>query len=310
MRNAFRQITISTLVASLVLGVFGFPSSTEAQVMCCKQREGSECRIERVAGEPCDVDGVSCGGVGGAMGDIAKGVGYGSIFGAPGLLVGSAVAGFSIILSGFGKCLNPTRVPGKGPEKQVPCSSDFQCAQAVRKETDCSLLKSDRGFCKGSPNCFYYNNDCLNKSDHGVCVRIRDKAYCDGGQGSVVCRWNAAQNRCQTRAEGQLSERYARTGGLLPACAYEGSCRSVNDLVEAVIRVVKEGFKYIGSVAFAFFIYGGLTVILSFGNAERVKKGQQILVAAVVGILISFGAYMLINFILDALQVGQEFKVI
>ena len=58
------------------------------------------------------------------------------------------------------------------------------------------------------------------------------------------------------------------------------------------------------------FVYGGFTMILSFGSAEKFKKGRDILVAAVVGMLIAFGAYLIVNFVLDVFQVGKDFRVI
>jgi len=51
-------------------------------------------------------------------------------------------------------------------------------------------------------------------------------------------------------------------------------------------------------------------MIISAGNAERVKKGRDILVAAIVGIVIAFSAYALINFVLDALDVSSEYRVV
>jgi len=55
------------------------------------------------------------------------------------------------------------------------------------------------------------------------------------------------------------------------------------------------------------FVIGGLFMIVSFGNAERFKKGQQILVAAVIGMIISFSAFLLVNYILEALNVSDYF---
>ena len=60
----------------------------------------------------------------------------------------------------------------------------------------------------------------------------------------------------------------------------------------------------IGSFAFAFFIYGGFTIITSFGNPEGTRKGYQIILAAVVGMAISLSAYILVEFLLDAVGVS------
>lgn len=95
--------------------------------------------------------------------------------------------------------------------------------------------------------------------------------------------------------------------GPLPECAFDGSCADVNKLLELVINIGKWFFSIIGSLAFVFFVYGGFTMILSFGSAEKFKKGQQVLVAAVIGMIIAFGAYALVNFLLTSLGVSDSF---
>ena len=99
--------------------------------------------------------------------------------------------------------------------------------------------------------------------------------------------------------------------GILPDCAftYDG-CRDINEVVLLGINIGKMIFSLIGTVAFVMFMYGGITMITSFGNAEKFKQGQGILVAAVVGIIISLGAYLLVDTILDALGVAKDFRVI
>lgn len=96
--------------------------------------------------------------------------------------------------------------------------------------------------------------------------------------------------------------------GALPDCAFSGTCRDTNDLVQLIINFGKGMFAILGSFAFAFFVYGGFTIILSMGNAEKVNKGKQILGAAIVGLVVAFCAYLLIEFMLDALQVKDAFK--
>ena len=83
-------------------------------------------------------------------------------------------------------------------------------------------------------------------------------------------------------------------------------CYNVDDLLLQAILIAKFLFSIMGVVALLAFVAGGFTMILSFGSAERFKQGKNILVAAVVGIVITFGAYIMIDFILDALQVSSE----
>jgi len=103
--------------------------------------------------------------------------------------------------------------------------------------------------------------------------------------------------------------------GLLPPCAFlssgcDGDKADINIFIDLGINVAKFIFAIIGTVAFVMFVYGGFTMILAFGSAEKFKKGRDILVAAVVGMIIAFGAYIIVNFVLDVFQVGKDFRII
>ena len=104
--------------------------------------------------------------------------------------------------------------------------------------------------------------------------------------------------------------RPAGYAGPLPDCAFTGTCRNVNDLLQLVINIGTFALGIIGSLAFVFFVYGGFMMILSMGHSERVKKGKDILVAAIVGLIIAFSAYALISFILDVVGVSSQFRII
>ena len=98
--------------------------------------------------------------------------------------------------------------------------------------------------------------------------------------------------------------------GPLPPCAFSGTCRKVNQLVELAVNVANWAFGIMGSVAFLFFVYGGFMMIFSMGVAERVATGKNIIVYAIIGMVISLTAYMLINFLLNSLGVTNIFRVI
>ncbi|MBI2037895.1 MAG: hypothetical protein HYT15_03115 [Candidatus Magasanikbacteria bacterium] len=79
--------------------------------------------------------------------------------------------------------------------------------------------------------------------------------------------------------------------------ATEGECRSVSVYVILLLNVVNYLFGIVGALALLFFIYGGFTLILSRGNAEQTKKGTEIITAAIIGLVVVFGAYMLVRFL-------------
>lgn len=89
----------------------------------------------------------------------------------------------------------------------------------------------------------------------------------------------------------------------------EGECRSISIFIILLINFSKYLFSFVGALALLFFIYGGFTLILSRGSPDQTKKGKEILVAAIVGLIIVFGAYMLVSFLSSSLGVRQELQL-
>lgn len=98
----------------------------------------------------------------------------------------------------------------------------------------------------------------------------------------------------------------------IPDCALgdkvEGECADVGIFVTLLINVGKYIFTIVGALALLAFVYGGFTLILSQGNAEKVKKGTGIIVAAITGLIIVFSAYILVQFLGTAVEVKQGLK--
>jgi hypothetical protein len=98
--------------------------------------------------------------------------------------------------------------------------------------------------------------------------------------------------------------------GPIPECAFSGSCRDTNDLVTLFIEQGRSVFGFIGMIALAAFVYGGFLMVFSFGSSDKVQQGKEVMVAAVIGIIIVFSAYLVVNFILNALGVSPDFQAI
>jgi len=176
---------------------------------------------------------------------------------------------------------------------------------------NCQQDYKDSSECNQNKYCFFNtgSNKCANKKDNTICKTIPQN-LCGTKDGSQACAWSAMKKECVTHFTSSIEERYKKPDGYegpLPDCAFDGSCADVNKLLELVINIGKWFFSIIGSLAFVFFVYGGFTMILSFGSAEKFKKGQQVLVAAVIGMIIAFGAYALVNFLLTSLGVSDSF---
>lgn len=73
---------------------------------------------------------------------------------------------------------------------------------------------------------------------------------------------------------------------------------SVNDFVRIAVNVSKIILGLTGSLALLAFVYGGFVFLLSGGSAQNVEKGKGILKAAVIGLVIVFASYSIIQFVL------------
>lgn len=92
--------------------------------------------------------------------------------------------------------------------------------------------------------------------------------------------------------------------GILPACVKTGDC-GLNDFLVLGVKISELIFKFVGVLAFVFFVVGGIIWLTSAGNPERVGKGKMILINSLIGLLIVFFAWHLINLIVCAFSAGQ-----
>lgn len=96
--------------------------------------------------------------------------------------------------------------------------------------------------------------------------------------------------------------------GLLPACAENGDC-SLCDIVGVFISFAALIVQWLGLLAILMFIIGGVWIILSGGNAERTKRGRQIIFGTLGGSLLVVTGWIIINFTLAALLNADFSKV-
>lgn len=60
-------------------------------------------------------------------------------------------------------------------------------------------------------------------------------------------------------------------------------------------RVIQGAMGVIGSLALLMFVYGGFQWLTSAGNSDGVKKGTQTMMWAVIGIVLVFSSYLLLD---------------
>ncbi|MDD4271273.1 MAG: hypothetical protein PHF50_00525 [Patescibacteria group bacterium] len=87
------------------------------------------------------------------------------------------------------------------------------------------------------------------------------------------------------------------------ACMTTGTCE-LNDFTRIAINATKIILGIVGSLALLAFVAGGLMMMLSAGNPEWVTRGKQTLIGAVVGLVIVFTSYMIIQLVFTSLGIS------
>ena len=91
-------------------------------------------------------------------------------------------------------------------------------------------------------------------------------------------------------------EKAVSEGGLIKK---DGKLPTVEGSVGTIINSL---LGLIGVATFALVVYAGGLWITAAGNEEKVTQARKILLGAVLGLIIIFTAYMIVNFALDTLK--------
>ncbi len=81
-------------------------------------------------------------------------------------------------------------------------------------------------------------------------------------------------------------------------------CTSAEDASGLIGRVITAIFIIAAVIALFFLIWGGIKWILSAGDKAKVEAARGTIIAAIVGLIITFLAYFIMNFVLGLFGLG------
>jgi hypothetical protein len=90
--------------------------------------------------------------------------------------------------------------------------------------------------------------------------------------------------------------------------SYRDGSYELNDFIELIIRASDLILRFVGSLALLFFIYGGFMFMFSSGSTEQVSKAKGIIKASVIGLILVFASFLIIRFVLIALNVDINWE--
>ncbi len=64
-------------------------------------------------------------------------------------------------------------------------------------------------------------------------------------------------------------------------------------------RILKSLLGFASVTALVFFIIGGIILLSSGGNEEKIKTGKNTLIWAVIGLFVAFSSYIILRFVLE-----------
>lgn len=86
---------------------------------------------------------------------------------------------------------------------------------------------------------------------------------------------------------------------ILPDCVKDpGGCWHLEDLIQLGVNYGKFILGMSGALALVFFIWGGLLMLTSAGDSKKVSDGKTKIVAATIGLIIIFGSFTAVKFLL------------
>lgn len=94
------------------------------------------------------------------------------------------------------------------------------------------------------------------------------------------------------------------TGADTCECRKNGNC-TLDDAMQVFVNVANFILGITGSCVLFVFVYGGWKWLLSRGETKWVESGKAAMTGGVIGLIIIFGAYVAINFIVSGLTTSD-----
>jgi len=76
----------------------------------------------------------------------------------------------------------------------------------------------------------------------------------------------------------------------------------ITDIPTIIGNFIKAILGFVGAVALFMFVYGGVLMLTSAGNQEKVKKGKDTLIWSIIGLAVIFGSFFLVDAVLTGFK--------
>jgi len=164
-----------------------------------------------------------------------------------------------------------------------------------------------------SPQCY-----SLEAEDEPEASGLADKAcqiVIKGSTATIFDEYSSTKVNCEelrsqlVKVEGGLEEVNNNPCELGNGFVITDDCRDISIFVYLLINVGKYLFAIVGALVLLMLILGGFQLIISQGSPEKIKTAKDIILGAVIGLFVVFGAYALVDFLGDTLGVKKSLDI-
>jgi Type IV secretion system pilin len=167
----------------------------------------------------------------------------------------------------------------------LPNTAEAACPDASKKPADCKVTAcGSGGWCGCSDG----------TTSEYSCMDIKKGTDCK----TKLCPGLASNQCCKPAPEAEKPSSgpstSAKPSGLDPSGG-----RDIPTIIGGAIKAV---LGVAGAMALFMFVYGGLITLTSAGSPERIKKGKDVLIWATVGLIIIFGSFYMVDFVISGIE--------
>lgn len=181
--------------------------------------------------------------------------------------------------------------------------------------SSCQMIASNDCNIGGQANAAAFSHP--NGGTYADCEQFPNEVECN----NYIVHWNQDKDNklreiANTTSDLRTREQIGGKTGVLgiPACLFDAvltpACKNVNTFVYFAINVATFLFGIVGALALVMFVVGGFVYITSAGSPEKIKQGTDIIIAAVIGLIIVFSAYLLVRFLGTAVGLNANMQLL
>ena len=140
------------------------------------------------------------------------------------------------------------------------------------------------------------------------------ECHCTGSGGNdytmnTYSSQTECQTKCTTKSDGdcdgytnpQCKAASSGTSGSATKGSYLTNPLGTTDAPALIGTIIKSALGIVGSIALLMFIYGGFLWLTSAGSADKITKGKNVIVWAVIGLVVVFLSYTMVGFVIKSL---------